>query len=493
VPVKKLILVLVLGVVVLGLVLLVNGLRLTAGSVSVEPAPTLLFDSDAAVRRFADAIQIPTISFETVEETDSARFLELHAHFEAAYPTVHETLTREVVGGLSLLYTWEGSEPDLDPVVLMGHQDVVPVIPGTESDWTHEPFGGVVADGYVWGRGTMDDKVSVVAILEAVELLLSEGYQPRRTIYLAFGHDEEVGGPRGAGAIAALLSERGAEPYAFVLDEGGTLADGLVPGVEELVALVGIAEKGYVNVELKVEGPGGHSSMPPPETNIGVLAGAIDRLQEEPFPASFDGATRDMFTALAPHMPVVGRMVFANLWLLEPVVKWALARDPTSAAMLRTTTAPTIIQGGVKSNVLPIEARAVVNHRIMPGETPETVRQRVENVIDDPRVQVTIYGEEAQPPSPVSDPGGEAFQLIGRTIRETTPDREVVVAPWLVVGGTDAKYYSGSSANVFRFLPARFEEDVMTRFHGTDERMSVDSYLASIRFFHRLIRNADGL
>jgi carboxypeptidase PM20D1 len=490
---KKLILALLLGALVLGVVLLFNGLRLTAEPVSVEPAPTLLFDSDAAVSRFAGAIRIPTISFESVEETDSARFLELHAYFEASYPQLHETLTREVVGGLSLLYTWTGSDPDLEPVVLMGHQDVVPVIPGTEADWTHEPYGGVVADGYIWGRGTMDDKVSVVAILEAVELLVSEGYQPRRTMYLAFGHDEEIGGPRGAGAIAALLAERGAEPYAFVLDEGGTLADGLVPGVEELVALVGVAEKGYVSLELLVEGPGGHSSMPPAETNIGVLAAAIARLQDAPFPASFDGATREMFMALAPHMPLVGRIVFANLWLFDPVVEWALASDPTTAAMLRTTTAPTIIAGGVKANVLPIEARAVVNHRIMPGETPQTVLRRVEEVIDDPRVRVAVSGEEAQPPSPVSDPDGEAFGLIARTIRETTPDREVIIAPWLVVGGTDAKYYSGRSQNVFRFLPARFEEDAMTRFHGTDERMSVDSYLASIRFFHRLIQNADGL
>ena len=490
---KKILLVVVLGLVALGGALVVNGLRLTPEEVSVEPAPPLLFDSEAAVARFAEAIRIPTISFETVEETDTARFLELHDHFERAYPRVHETLTREVVGDLSLLYTWEGSDPELDPVVLMGHLDVVPVIPGTEADWTHDPFGGVVADGYVWGRGTMDDKVSVVSILEAVELLVADGYRPRRTIHLAFGHDEEVGGPRGARAIADLLEQRGAEPYAFVLDEGGTMTEGLIPGVEELVALVGIAEKGYLSLELVVEGPGGHSSMPPPETNIGVLADAIAKVQDAPFPTSLDGATRDMFLALAPHMPLAGRIVLGNLWLFEPVVEWGLAGDPASAAMMRTTTAPTIIEGGVKANVLPIRARAVVNHRIVPGETPESVLARVREIVDDPRVQVGVAGEDAQPPSPVSDPDGDAFGLIARTIRETNADSDVVVAPWLVVGGTDAKYYSGRSDNVFRFLPARFEEDAMTRFHGTDERIDVESYLASIRFFHRLIVNADAL
>lgn len=483
----------VLGLVVLlAGVLVANALRLTPASVEVEPAPALLFDSDASVARFAGAVQLRTISFENVEDTDTSAFLAFHDYVEAAYPLVHEALAREVVGDLSLLYTWEGSEAELDPVVLMGHMDVVPVIPGTEGDWAHDPFGGVVSDGFVWGRGTMDDKVSVIAILEAVEILLGEGHRPRRSIYLAFGHDEEVGGPRGAGAIAEALAARGAEPYAFVLDEGGTIADGLVPGVEGLVALVGVAEKGYLSLELLVEGPGGHSSMPPSETNIGILAAAIARLQAEPFPASLDGASRDMLVRLAPHMPLAARIVMGNLWLFEPAVEWGMAADPTSAAMLRTTTAPTIIEGGVKANVLPIVARAIVNHRIKPGETPESVMTRVIETIDDPRVQVSVSGEDAQPPSAVSDPDGAPFQLVARTIHETTAE-DVIVVPYLVVGGTDAKYFSGRSDNVFRFLPARFEEDAMTRFHGTNERMSIDGYLASIRFFHQLIRNSDGL
>lgn len=477
--------------VALSIVVFLNATRLTPDRTPVEAVPPLSLDQDAVVDRFASAIRIPTISFETVEETDTAQFLALHDHFESAYPRTHATLTREVIGDLSLLYTWEGSDPSLDPVVLMGHLDVVPVIPGTEGDWTHDPYGGVVADGYVWGRGTMDDKISVVAILEAVELLVADGHRPRRTIHLAFGHDEEVGGPRGAGAIAALLRERGSEPYAFVLDEGGTIAEGLVPGVDGAVALVGIAEKGFVSLELHVEGPGGHSSMPPAQTNIGVLAGAIARLQAEPFPAGLDGAAREMFVTLAPHMPFLARVVMGNLWLFEPAVEFGLASDPTTAAMLRTTTAPTIIEGGVKSNVLPIVARAIVNHRIKPGETIETVMARVVEIIDDPRVRVTVSAE-AQNPSRVSDPEGAAFELVARTIRETNGE-DVIVAPYLVVGGTDAKYYSDASDAVFRFLPARFEEDAMTRFHGTDERMGIEGYLASIRFFHQLILNSDSM
>jgi carboxypeptidase PM20D1 len=450
-------------------------------------------DQDAAVERFAGAIRIPTISNERVEDTDSAAFRALHDYFEASYPRVHEHLQREIVGGLSLLYTWEGTEPELEPVVLMGHQDVVPVIPGTEDDWSYPPFGGEVAEGYVWGRGTMDDKISVVSILEAVEALLAEGYQPRRTHYLAFGHDEEVGGVRGAAAIAKLLSERGAEPYAYVIDEGGAIAKGLVPGIESSVAIIGIAEKGYVNVELVVEGEGGHSSTPPASTNIGILSEAITELEEHPFPARFEGPAREMFSYLAPEMGFVPRLAMANLWLLNPLVTRAMTAAPSSASMVRTTTAVTIIEGGVKANVLPIRARALVNHRILPGETPESVVERDRAVIDDPRVQVRIFGEESTAPSPVSDPDGAAFQLIARTIREVVPEPGLLIAPYLVMGGTDAKYYSGSSRNVFRFIPAPLEADALERVHGTNERMSPEGLASSIRFFEQLIRNSDGM
>jgi carboxypeptidase PM20D1 len=491
--IKKIFVACAVALVVLVVIVSINALRLRPDTVAFDTVRPIELDRDALVDRFAGAIRFPTISHEDIEDTDSVAFRGLHDYFAEQYPGVRGTLTREVVGGLSLLYTWDGTEPDLDPVVLMGHLDVVPVIPGTEEDWAYDPFGGEVADGFIWGRGTMDDKISVVAVLEAVERLIQDGYRPRRTVYLAFGHDEEVGGSRGAAAIEGLLSQRGAEPYAFVLDEGGMIAEGLIPGVEGLVALVGIAEKGYVSVELVVEGPGGHSAMPPPETNIGILAAAIVKLQEAPFPASLDGATRDMFLSLAPHMPFLARAVLGNLWLFEPVVETVLASDPTVAAMLRTTTAPTIIEGGVKANVLPIRARAIVNHRIMPGESPESVIARVTEIVSDTRVSIGVSGEEARGPSPVSDPTGAAFRLVERTIHETTGGEPIIVAPWLVAGGTDAKYYSGSSENIFRFLPSRFEADALTRFHGTNERMEVGGYLASVRFFHRLIRNADDL
>lgn len=490
---KKILLILVVLALALAGVMSFRAATLPSRQAAPEASVTINVDAEGAAQRLAAAIRFPTISHERVEDTDTAAFLALHDHFATTYPLVHEGLTRETVADLSLLYTWKGSEPGLAPMVLMGHMDVVPVVPGTEGDWLHEPYSGDIVDGYVWGRGSMDDKVSVVAILEAVEALLAEGFQPRRTVYLAFGHDEEVGGVRGAAGIARLLEERGVTDFAVVLDEGGAVVRDMVPGVQGAVALVGIAEKGYVNLELVVEGAGGHSSTPPSHTNIGILAQAIHAVEEDPFPARFAGAAQSMFDYLAPEMSFGGRLVFANLWLTRTPVTHMLLRTPQTASMVRTTTAVTMVEGGVKANVLPIRARAVVNHRILPGETRETVLERVRRVVDDDRVQVRIYGDEAVDPSPVSDPEGPAFQTLARTIRQVLDGEDVVVAPYLVMGGTDAKWYSGRSDAVFRFLPAPVGADALELAHGTNERMSVKGLAASVRFFQQFVRNSDAL
>ncbi len=488
---KKLILFLLAAVAALFVVLVVRTVTFASKQPPLEAAVAVDIDAEAAANRFAGAIRFPTISYLEEGRTDSAAFRGLHEYFQEAFPLVHERLRREIVAELSLLYTWGGTNPDLDPMVLMGHLDVVPVIPGTESDWEQGPFDGAIEGGYVWGRGAMDDKVSVLAILEAVEHLLGEGYEPQRTIYLAFGHDEEIGGVRGAQTMANLIASRH-DNLAFVLDEGGAVADGMVPGVPGPAALVGIAEKGYLSLELLVEGEGGHSSMPPSSTNIGILSEAITQLEEHPFSASIGGATLTMFEHIAPEMGFAARMAFANLWLTSPLVKRMLLGNGQSAAMLRTTTAVTMIDGGVKDNVLPISARAVVNFRIIPGETRESVTERVKEIMDDDRVQVRPVAA-GQDPSPVSSVESDEFKLITRTIRQIVPDEDLVIAPYLVMGGTDAKYYSGKSENVFRFLAARLGEGDVERVHGTNERMSVESFAASVTFFMQLIRNAEEL
>lgn len=470
----------------------VRAARLESKQPVAGPSASITVDIDAIASRFSAALTYPTISHQEVENRQPEVFLEFHTFLAASFPAVHTTLTHETVNDLSLLYKWEGHEPTLEPVLLMGHMDVVPVIPGTEEDWQHPPFGGNVADGQIWGRGALDDKSSLMAILEAVEQLVTAGFQPRRTVYLAFGHDEEVGGPEGARRIAATLSERGVESFALILDEGGFIGEGLSSGLDGKVAVIGVAEKGFVSLELVVESDGGHSSTPPDHTALGILSKAVTRLEEDQFPARLEGTTEAMLDYIAPEMPFIARMVMANLWLTRPLVTRMMLADTSSAAMVRTTTAVTIMNGGVKENVLPIEARAVVNHRIIPGETVETVTQRVREVIDDERVSVSPLGWTGEP-SPVSDPSSPAFELLGRTLLEVAPDEEITVTPYLVIGGTDAKHYSGRSDNVFRFLPVSSGADVMEMVHGTNERISLESLELAVRYFVQLIRNTDDL
>ncbi len=446
-----------------------------------------------AAQRLANALTYQTISFPPPTPHDREEFRALHLWLAETYPLVHAQLNPETVGELSLLYTWEGIDPTLPPVVLMGHQDVVPVIPGTEEEWTHPPFDGVIADGWVWGRGAMDDKATVIAVLEATESLLADGHRPQRTIYLAFGHDEEVGGQNGAAKIADLLESRRVSDFALVLDEGGAITEGLVPGVEGPAAIIGAAEKGYVSLELVATGPGGHSSTPPESTSIGILGRAITRLEENPFPLRIDGATGAMFDFIGPEMPFAYKAMFANLWLTAPMIKSGMGDSPGGAASLRTTTAATMFNAGVKDNVLPITARAVVNFRILPGETVDTVMTRVREIVADERIEVDIAFNMGQDPSPMSDVNGKAFQLVGRTIREVMPGDDILITPYLVTGGTDAKYYAKRSNNVFRFLPVFITEGDMGRIHGTNERISVESVDLAIRYFRQLIRNTDEL
>ena len=449
-------------------------------------------DIDAISSRFSEAIAIPTVSPQREEDRQPEIFRAFHDFLEISFPATHATLERETVNELSLLYRWEGREPRLDPILLMAHTDVVPVIPGTEEAWQHPPFGGVIADGQIWGRGSLDDKASVMAIMEAVENLVTAGFQPRRTVYLAFGHDEEVGGPAGARRIAETFAERGIDSFAFILDEGGFIGEGLSSGLDGKVAVIGIAEKGFVSLELVVKSEGGHSSAPPDHTALGILSKAVTRLEENQFPARLDGTTEEMLRFIAPEMPFAAKMVMGNLWLTRPLVTRMMLADTSSAAMLRTTTAVTIMDGGVKENVLPIEARAVVNHRIIPGETVASVTERVREVIDDERVEVTPLGWSGEP-SPVSDPNGPAFELLGRTLLEVAPEETITVTPYLVIGGTDAKYYSGRSDNVFRFLPVVGGPNVLEMVHGTNEHISVDSLELAVRYFIQLIRNSDEL
>ncbi len=454
-------------------------------TIEVEPAAAPEVDAQSAALHLSQALRFPTISHEDPAKFDSRAFSLFHAYLGQSYPRAHAELEREGVGPASLLFTWSGAEPDLPPVVLMAHQDVVPIEPGTEEEWSYRPFGGEIADGFLWGRGAMDDKGSLIAILESVETLLARGFRPKRTVYLVFGHDEEVGGERGAAAVAELLKSRGVEPF-LVLDEGGAVAEGFLPGLDRPIATVGIAEKGSASVELVVEVEGGHSSVPPRNTAIGILSRALVRLEENPLPGGIRGPFREMLMTVGREMPFSRRLVLANLWLFGPLVERQLSRVPASDSMMRTSTAITIVEGGVKSNVLPAKARAVVNFRIAPGDTVEGVLDHVRRVTSDPRVKV-VEARETREASPVSPTDSEGYRLVERTIRQVFP--EAIVAPYLLPGGTDSRHFTALTSNVYRFGAIRVGSGDLRRAHGTDERMSLEALVQMVAFYTVLLMN----
>jgi carboxypeptidase PM20D1 len=484
--VKKFLVIIVLGPGMLASVLLFRTARFTSRQIRAAPAIEVPLKTQLLAARLAKAIRFQTTSRQSADTAAAKEFLGLHRYLEQTFPQVHATVSKEVVGDYSLLYTWKGSDARSKPILLMGHMDVVPVEPGTEGNWTYSPFGGRIADGYIWGRGALDDKASVMAILEAVEELLTEGFQPKRTFYLAFGHDEEIGGLGGAAKIAGLLHSRGIE-LEYVLDEGGTITKGILPGVTSPVALVGIAEKGYVSLELTVASSGGHSSMPPRHTAVGILSTAIHRLERNPFPAKINGPTRALLETVGPEMAFGQRLVMANLWLFDSLVKRLLSASPLSDALIRTTTAATMFEGSVKENVLPVKARAVVNFRILPGESSRSVIDHVRNAVDDPRIGIAPLALSLEP-SPVSDIHSSGYTHLQRTIRQVFPD--AVVAPWLLVAATDSRHYAGLSENLYRFAPLQLSQEDIPRLHGTDERISAADYEHCVKFYIQLIRNS---
>ncbi len=474
-------------IVVLGLTIGVRTLLLESRQLAVAPVSPEPLDAEAAAQRLAASIRLQTISNLLAPEQNADQFEALRAAMKTNFPALHAALSHEVIGGHSLLYAWPGAEAKEKPILLMAHQDVVPIAPGTEADWQAPPFGGVVRDGFIWGRGAWDNKGNLFSILEAVEHLVKAEFKPRRTVYLAFGHDEEVGGVRGAKRIAAELARRGVR-LDFVLDEGLLVLDGVVPGLDRPAALIGVAEKGYVTLLLESTAQPGHSSQPPARTAIGMMSAALARLEDNQFPASLRGVARDMFETLAPEMSGASRVLFANLWLFRPIVQARLQQQAATAALLRTTTAPTIFNAGNKENVLPGRAEAAVNFRLLPGDSQQTVMAHAKRLVGD-GVSVKPL-DFASEPSPVSSSQSESYRTLARTIREVFAG--TVVAPGLMIAATDSRHFAAVADNVFRFSPVRAAPADLARFHGTNERISIANYAEMIQFYARLIRNAAG-
>jgi len=362
----------------------------------------------------------------------------------------------------------------------------VPVEPGTEGDWKYPPYSGAIAEGSVWGRGAWDDKTAVMGILEAAEILLRAGHQPERDIYITFGHDEEIHGTQGAAKVSELLRQRGVH-FDYVLDEGLVVLTQSSLGIASRAAMIGIAEKGYMSVELKSTAKGGHSSMPPKPTSIELLAKAIEDLQANPMPAELTAAVADMYDFIGPEMPFWRKLVMANQWLFSRLLLRRLLASQQTMPYVRTTSVPTLIAGGIKDNVVPQHATCVVNFRVLTGQTANQVLEYARSVVNEPRIELTPMFGTGDPTVPRAL-DTHRFNLVAGTIRQVFPD--AIVMPSLVVGRTDSRYFEDLADAVYRFIPIVVTPQDASRFHGTNERVAIDNYIEAINFYHQLIINS---
>ncbi|MGC4025020.1 MAG: M20 family peptidase [Mesorhizobium sp.] len=449
--------------------------------IDLVSAPTVNIEQAAA--HLSEAIRFRTITEQDDGAADMSQWDAMHEWLARTYPLVHANLRLEKVAGHTLIFTFEGSDKSLEPFVLMAHQDVVPVVESTVSQWKHPPFDGVIADGAVWGRGSVDDKGSMIAILESVESLLQSGFKPKRTLIIVNGHDEE-GPHEGATAAAAWFRDKGIKAE-FVLDEGlVTITD--FPLLKDRVALVGIAEKGYATLQLTATGPGGHSSMPPEDTAVATLAQAILAVANNPDPMDITGPGAETLRVVAPYAPFLTRMAIANEWLFKPLLIDQVAATPAGAALLHTTMAPTMLRASPKENVLPNSASAIINYRIIPGETTADVVERAQTGIGDLPVSIKL-GKEAQDPSPISSTTSEPWMIIAALASQKN---SIPVAPGLVLAATDSYQLTTVANDVYRFQPIELSLSETSMIHGINENMTLDNLKRMIDFYGSLIATA---
>jgi carboxypeptidase PM20D1 len=447
----------------------------------VTDLPSL--DAAASIARFRELLQIPTVSHADEGAVDREQFDRFLDTMVRLYPALHAALDRDVIAGHSLLYRWRGTHEG-DPLVLMAHLDVVPVV---ESEWDHEPFAADVvghgAAAEIHARGAIDDKGALVAILEAVERLVIEGVTPAHDVYLAFGHNEETAGD-GARAIVDLLRARAVRP-ALVIDEGGAVVDGVVPGVTVPTAMVGVAERGVMTLLVTAREGGGHASTPPAVPATARLARAIDRLHRHPFPPRIAPPVRALFTTIAPHAPQPLRWVFGHLALTGPLLARIFPRlGPEMNAMVRTTAVATQLSGAPGENVLATTARAAINIRLLTGDTVASATARVRCVIADPAVEIEVrHGSD---PSPVAPWRGAAWRRIAAAVGATLGS-DVVTTPYIQLGASDSRWFTAISDHVYRFTPFHLTRAERDALHSHNERIRVDVWLRGIGFYRELI------
>lgn len=441
---------------------------------------------ERACDHLSKAIQIRTISHNDENETDWAEFERFHEFLKKSYPLTHQNLSVEKVSKASLLFRWQGTDDKLAPIAFLAHQDVVPVSAGTEENWEHPAFDGYNDGTFIWGRGALDMKNHLICLMESVETLLEEGYVPDRTVYLCFGHNEEIvaGTNNGAHELAKVLEERGVHLNS-VMDEGGAMLGAKVKGILDAnLAGVGVAEKGYADFRVTYTAKGGHSSQPPKHTAIGILSKKVLNLEKHQFRAKLLPFVYNLFTDIGKRTSYIGRFVLCNLWMLKPLLLKIMTKIPPAASLVRTTTAVTMSEGSPAANVLPQKASVTINFRIMPGQTIENVRQHIEKYMGGKNVEIEfLKGKE---PSLVSPIDTKAFETISRLA--VAIDEKNIVAPYLVMGGTDAYNYENVCENIYRFAPFTIDTKLLLTTHSTNERIPIEQMTQGITFFKRYIR-----
>ena len=478
---KKLLLSFVLIIGALLSIAFVRTLMHSAPEPKVNVGLTADIDGEAAINNLAASIRFKTISHQDKEKFSPQEFEGFIKWAALTYPEFHQATQLEQLG-YSLLFKWEGRDTNLAPILFEGHHDVVPIIPGSEELWEEQPFAGVIANNRIWGRGALDDKSGVIGLMEAATYLIKNNFQPKRTVYFAFGHDEEVGG-NGAALITEKLRNEGIQLY-WSLGEGSFVNKGFFPGIDKFIAPINVAEKGSANLLIVATAKGGHSSTPPKKTAVTILAEALVKLDKKPLPGSLEGLSAAMFDEVSKHMPFGYRLLFANRWLFGGVLDSQLSSTPVINAMIRTTTAPTMLSGSVKSNVLPIEASALINFRLHPRDSIDSVAEHVRSAINSKEVEVRILGgREASEISSWDSPG---FKVVSNSLEKVFD--EIVSVPGLMIAASDTRHYSEVADNSFRFNPFSIVPEDMTGIHGTNESIDVDSFVSGIKTYIEIIK-----
>lgn len=475
--------IILLGVIVIAIaIVVVRAIVSKARAAEDRKTPErIVVDENAVAAKLSALVRKKTVSSRDDSGWDPAEFKAFRTLLPELYPESHRVMELSLIDGHAMLYRWKGKTQG-DSLVLMSHYDVVPA---DDAGWTRPAFSGDIYDGKVWGRGTIDTKCTLVCALEAIESLVKQGFIPEHDVYLSFGHNEETSGG-GTPAIVKHLLEKGVKP-GLVFDEGGAVVEGIFPGISKPLAMVGVAEKGVSDIELSVTSAGGHSSTPPKKGASWRLARAIMRLEAKPFKAKFPAASLEMFKRLGPHASFGLRLVFSNLWLFEPLLRAIFASSGGELnAICRTTSVVTMLEGSPAANVLPAKAKAVLNVRISIDENVETAVEQLRRIINDPLVElrVIVPGE----PSPVSDLRGVRFDALSATIRDVYP--EAIVAPYVVLGGTDARHYAEISSTVYRFSPFTLSKAERASMHAINEAIPIASLAKGVEFYIRLIKRA---